>query len=139
MLGGALRVHPPTLVLKLVYAELPHQASQGSLVVLLHSVHDRSQGHMLASTGRKADKQAIMQGATGPRIGTWATTTALWYSLTSGVGGVRGSTPLSWRLTLVGESLLEVVASSSCRAANLLQAAYALSAIPVLRMGSLAM
>ena len=54
--------------------------------------------------------------------GTWATTTALWYSLTSGVGGVRGSTPFSCRLTLVGEALLEVVGSSSCRAANLLHA-----------------
>ncbi len=52
---------------------------------------------------------------------TWATTTALWYRRTSGVGGVRGSTPFCCRLTLVGEALLEVV-SSSCRAANLLHA-----------------
>lgn len=55
------------------------------------------------------------------RRSTWATTTALWYSRTSGVGGVRGSTPFCCRLTLPGEALREVVAaSSSCRAANLL-------------------
>jgi hypothetical protein len=52
---------------------------------------------------------------------TWATTTALWYSLTSGVGGVRGSNPFCCRLTLVGEAAREVVASSSCLAASLLQ------------------
>lgn len=52
--------------------------------------------------------------------GTCATTTALWYSRTSGVGGVRGSRPFCCRLTLPGEALLES-AASSCFAASLLQ------------------
>ena len=62
-----------------------------------------------------------VRSAYGQRGRTWATTTALWYSRTSGVGGVRGSRPFCCRFTLVGEALLEVVtASCSCRAANLL-------------------
>ena len=43
MLSRALRIHSPALVLELVYAELPHQASQGPLVVLLRSMHNSPQ------------------------------------------------------------------------------------------------
>ena len=65
--------------------------------------------------------------------GTCATTTALWYSRTSGVGGVRGSRPFCCRLTLPGEALLES-AASSCFAASLLQHEFVMSTMLYLIM-----
>ena len=70
----------------------------------------------LAMACQSSQYRIVLQAARG----TCATTTALWYSRTSGVGGVRGSRPFCCRLTLPGEALLES-AASSCFAASLLQ------------------